>query len=253
MNSLVPTALVRTPVKSAAKGDSVAFTFLIAMGFAVAVTTGAALSGIASGAVQDLLHTAGAGANDAIQSEQQRQGRTLSAIERSLDVMRGEVGRLAVQVDSAAETAKSAPEPVTAAPEAAKPESGQDEIALSALRSSIDEHEEHTRAALAAVNKRVDWLETLVYSRDATGSVVQPNQAVPAPPAGTMRRRNGQNAPPRWLLLHAQTGVAVVAGKNGTVDVTPGYVLPELGRVAEIRIRDGRWQVVTEKGIITQR
>jgi hypothetical protein len=253
MRALVSASIKPAPfVKPAPRRDSLAFTFLIAMALAAAVTTGAALNGVATGAVQDLIRNVGSGGNDTVMLEQRRQATTLAAFERTLDIMRTEVGRLAAQVDSAADAAKSVASaaPVVSPPvAAARPDPAPDSIAIAGLRASIDENEERTRAALAAVNKRVDWLETLVYSRDATGSISPSSPAAPSPPA----RRRSQKNPQRWLLLHADHGVAVIGGKNGAVDVTPGFVIPELGRVAEIRQRDGRWQVVTEKATITQR
>ena len=225
--------LHNTPVP---KRDSVALALLVAMGLAVAVTTGAALSGIASGAVQDLLRTAGSGRDDVIKAEWQRQAASLAAIERSLDLMRGEVGRLARAADATADAGKSAPS----------------DIDLGALRTSLGETEERNRSALIAVNKRIDWLETLVYGHDATGSVTPAVPPAPATRANPSRRRGEQPAS-RWIVLHAQSGVAVIAGKGGAVDVTPGYVIPELGRVAAIRQLGGHWQVVTDKGTITQR
>jgi hypothetical protein len=220
------------------KEDPVAFTFLIAVGLAVAVTSGAALSGFASGAVQDMLRTAGFGQSDLIKSEQQRQAIALAKIEGSLGQVRSEIARLAARADAAAdarqrEAAKSVPAT-----------NGRADIELATLRTTIDEHEERNSSALTAVNKRIDWLETLVYSRDATGS------AQPTVPA---TRRRGAKAKSAWIVLHAEEGLAVIGGTGGTIDVTPGYVMPELGRVAAIRQRGGRWEVVTEKGTLTQR
>jgi hypothetical protein len=56
------------------KNDPLTFTFLIAMALAAAVVTGASVSGIATGAVQDLLRTAGFGQNGEIRAEQCHQG-----------------------------------------------------------------------------------------------------------------------------------------------------------------------------------
>jgi hypothetical protein len=50
-------------------------------------------------------------------------------------------------------------------------------------------------------------------------------------------------------VLHAEKGVAVIAGKGGAIDVTPGFMVPDLGRVAAIRQEGGRWVVVTDKGM----
>jgi hypothetical protein len=221
---------------SPAKGDSVALAFLIAMGLAVATTTGAALSGSASGAIQNLLRTAGVGQNERItqiEGAQRRQAGELAKFEASLDQMRRNIADLARRADRAASL------------EVTRPDPAPNDIALAALRSSFDDQAERTRGALIAVNKRLDWLETLVYSQDATGSV----EPAPAPSG----RRRGAQSSAGWQVLHAENGVAVIAGKSGAIDVTPGIVVPKLGRIAAIRQRDGRWEVVTDKGTITQR
>jgi hypothetical protein len=220
------------------KQDPVAFTFLIAVGLAVAVTSGAALSGIASGAVQNMMRTAGFGQSEVIKSEQQLQALELAKIGGSLGQVRSEIARLTARADAAADALQhqaAKPGPTTSRPT---------DIDLATLRTTIDEHEQRNSAALTAVNKRIDWLETLVYSQDATSSV-QPT--VPA------TRRRGAKAKSAWIVLHAEEGLAVIGGAGGTIDVTPGYVMPELGRVAAIRQRGGHWEVVTEKGTLTQR
>ena len=45
-------------------------------------------------------------------------------------------------------------------------------------------------------------------------------------------------------------GVALVEGRRGIIEVEPGTSLPGAGRVEEIRRQDGRWVVVTTKGMI---
>jgi hypothetical protein len=220
------------PPRPPRRGGSIAFAFVLAMGLAVALAAGAAFSGIATGAVQNMLRTAGGGPDDAIKAEQQRQAAALATIERSLDIMRGEVARLTARV------------------EARNPGPELADIDLSALRSSLDEHEEHDRGAFNAVKKRIDWLETLIYSQDVTSSV---SSAVPAPSAGASRQRVAQQPAARWQILYAEDGVAVIASKDGAIDVTVGFVIPDLGRVTAIRQRDARWEVVTEKGTISER
>jgi hypothetical protein len=221
---------------SPAKGDSVALAFLMAMALAAATTTGAALSGSASGAVQNLLRTAGIGQNERIaqiEAARRHQAGELAELEASLDQLRRNIADLAERADRAASL------------DVARPDRAPNDIALAELRSSFDEQAERNRGALIAVNKRLDWLETLVYSQDATGSV----EPAPAPSG----RRRGAQAGTQWQVLHAENGVAVIAGKSGAIDVTPGIVVPELGRIEAIRQRDGRWEIVTDKGTITQR
>ena len=223
------------------KQDPVAFAFLIAMGLAAAVVTGGALSGVASGAMQDLLRTAGFGRDSDIQAEQRRQAVALSKIEASLGRVRGEIATLNARADGAEAARREA-----VRTKAAENNSGAGDIRidLTALRNSLDDHEERNRHALSAVNKRIDWLEPLVYSQDATGSVQ---------PAAPPTRRRGSQPTSGWFVLHAEAGVAVISGKGGTIDVTPGFVIPRFGRVAAIRQQGGHWEVVTDKGTIRER
>jgi hypothetical protein len=234
------------PNKPAAfpKQDPIAFTFLVAMALAAAVVTGASLSGVASGAVQDMLRTAGFGQDSEIKAEQRRQALALAKIETSFGLVRGEVAILNARIADAEkphlEAAKEATKEATK--EAPAPGHVDTGIDLAALRTSLDEHAERNRNEFSAVNKRIDWLEKLVYSPDVTGSV-----APPAPPAPG--RRHGAQSVPEWFVLHAEKGVAVIAGKAGTIDVTPGFVVPDLGRVAAIRQQAGHWVVVMDKGV----
>jgi hypothetical protein len=231
------------------KRDHAAFAFLIAMGLAVAVVTGASLSSIASGAAQRILRSAGFGQNAEIKAEQHRQSLALAKIETSLGLVHGEITLLNTRADSlalaSAEQAARQLKSAGASASAAAPGPSAGDIELTALRTSLDEHDQHNRQEFIAVNKRIDWLETLVYSHEATGSVQR--TAVPS------RRRIAKSAASHWFILHAEDGVAVIGGKTGTIDVTPGYVVPELGRVSSVEQRDGHWVVVTEKGTIKER
>jgi hypothetical protein len=211
------------------KNDPLAFTFLVAVALAVAVVTGAALSRVASGAVQDLLLTSGLGQDGEIRAQQRRQALALEKIEMSFSLMRADVALLKARLDDAEKLRQ----------EAANSAQGRvdGEFELGAPRTPPDEHTERNRHEFNAVNKRIDWLEKLIYSQDAAGSF-QP--AIPG-------QRQGEQA--GWFVLHAENGVAVIAGKSGAIDVTPGFVVPDLGRVAAIRQEGGRWVVVMDEGI----
>ena len=212
------------------KKDPLAFTFLIAMALAAAVVTGASLSGIATGAVQDLLRTAGVGQDSRNRAEQHRQALALEKIELLVSRARADIALLNARLEDAENLRQQV---VSTGP------SLESDFELAALRSSLEENAERNRSEFTAVNKRIDWLEKLVYSQDATNAV-QP--ATPAP-------RQGAQSKPRWFVRHAEKGVAVIAGRGGAIDVTPGLVVPNLGRVAAIRQEGGRWVVVMDKGV----
>lgn len=56
-----------------------------------------------------------------------------------------------------------------------------------------------------------------------------------------------------WTLREVSAGIATVSGRQGIFDVIPGDPLPGIGRVDAIRRQDGRWVVVTSRGLIVSR
>jgi hypothetical protein len=95
-----------------------------------------------------------------------------------------------------------------------------------------------------------------VPARETTGSIA-PNQvataaAAPAPAApkteiGRLPTVEG------WVLRDVSNGGALVEGRNGLYEVYAGDPIPGVGRVDAIRRQDGRWVVVTSKGLIVAR
>lgn len=215
---------------SVRKNDASAFTFFVAFAFAAAVVAGASLGGVASGAMKDMLRNAGLERESEIMAEQRRQALALEKIEIAVGRARADIALLNGRVDEADSLHQQA---VNSAP-------GIDpELELGALRTSLDEQAERSRNEFNAVNKRIDWLEKLVYSQDGTGSAQPPTPG---------RRRLAQSRS-GWFVKHAQKGVAVIASKGGAIDVTPGFMVPDLGRVSAIRQEGRRWVVVMDKGV----
>jgi len=56
-----------------------------------------------------------------------------------------------------------------------------------------------------------------------------------------------------WTLSRVSGGGAIVNGPMGAYEAYPGDPLPGLGRVDAVRYQDGRWVVVTAKGLIVRR
>jgi hypothetical protein len=56
-----------------------------------------------------------------------------------------------------------------------------------------------------------------------------------------------------WLLLEVGNGAALIEGRRGIYEVSAGSAVPGLGRIDAIRRQDGRWVVVTTKGLIASR
>ena len=92
--------------------------------------------------------------------------------------------------------------------------------------------------------------------KETTGSIA-PTQvataaAAPAPAApktevGRLPTIEG------WRLRNAGNGGALIEGRDGLYEVYPGDPIPGVGRVDAIRRQDGRWVVVTSRGLIVGR
>jgi len=72
---------------------------------------------------------------------------------------------------------------------------------------------------------------------DVTGSIVEKQQVRPAIVEG-------------WVIRDIFDGRAMVESRYGIFEVGPGAPLPGLGKVESVRRQDGRWVVVTPKGLI---
>ncbi len=95
-------------------------------------------------------------------------------------------------------------------------------------------------------------------ARETTGSIA-PTQvataaAAPAPVAATPKTEVGRLPTIEgWRLRNAGNGGALIEGRDGLYEVYPGDPIPGVGRVDAIRRQDGRWVVVTSRGLIVGR
>jgi hypothetical protein len=56
-----------------------------------------------------------------------------------------------------------------------------------------------------------------------------------------------------WVLQRVIDGTAIISSREGMIEVGIGAALPGGGRVEDILRRDGRWIVVTSRGLVTMR
>lgn len=102
-------------------------------------------------------------------------------------------------------------------------------------------------ARLAKLSEAVEKLR----AQEATGAIAKPAAApAPAPAASAPNRLPLVDG---WVLREVADGIATVQGRPGIFDVIPGDPLPGVGRVDAIRRQDGRWVVVTSRGLIVAR
>jgi hypothetical protein len=121
----------------------------------------------------------------------------------------------------------------------------QNEIAV--LKATIESDAAHTITEFLKTDARIDRLDRSQsdYRRnDVTASVP------PAPPQAATQRTS---AVAGWSVRDAYGNTAIIQGaRQGTKEVSPGDNIPGLGRIHSIKQQqDGRWVVVTSRGIIT--
>ena len=104
----------------------------------------------------------------------------------------------------------------------------------------IERFERVQAEPVAKLNKAIETLDRLSKA-DAAAQVREVTGSVPGKP-GIVEG---------WVVRDVQRGTALIEGRMGLVEVDQGTVVPGLGRVDAIRKQDGRWVVVTSKGLIT--
>ncbi|MPZ57087.1 MAG: hypothetical protein GEU91_11440 [Rhizobiales bacterium] len=116
---------------------------------------------------------------------------------------------------------------------------------------------------LAKIGDAVERLEkrlAAAVTADTTGTVAPRYAAAAAAgaaTAGTEPPAAEAKTPPMpavaagWVIRDVFRGRALVANRRGVFEAAPGLRLPDLGRVEAVTRQNGRWVVVTERGIIT--
>jgi hypothetical protein len=139
----------------------------------------------------------------------------------------------------------------------------QARVELAALKSSLDAGHRTASQQFTRINERVERMERVqaepvakltkavealdrarraevaqaAQNGEVTGSVTTPNGTKPAVLEG-------------WILRDVHRGTAFIEGRMGIIEVDQGDMIPGLGRVDAIRKENGRWVVVTSKGLI---
>jgi hypothetical protein len=91
---------------------------------------------------------------------------------------------------------------------------------------------------------------TTSLPKDTTGSISSP----PAQPRVDAKPEVGRLPTVEgWVLRDVGNGGALIEGRRGVYEVYAGDPVPGLGRIDAIRRQDGRWVVVTSRGLIVAR
>ena len=126
----------------------------------------------------------------------------------------------------------------------------------------VEKAQAEPAAKLARLSEAVDKLRAAppvapvavaaapVAAKEVTGSIAPPAAAPATPPKVEVARLPTVEG---WTLRDAANGVALIEGRRGMLEVYAGDPVPGVGRVDAIRRQDGRWVVVTSKGLIVAR
>ncbi|MBN9598166.1 MAG: hypothetical protein J0G28_00670 [Afipia sp.] len=118
---------------------------------------------------------------------------------------------------------------------------------LASLKNGVETSNKASSARLAKLGEALDKLKT-PPAPETTGSVTPPAAApAAAPQINRLPTIDG------WALRDVSGGGATVVGRAGVYEVYVGDPLPGVGRVDAIRRQDGRWVVVTSRGLIVAR
>jgi hypothetical protein len=163
---------------------------------------------------------------------------------------------------------------------------------VAALRTSLEQASKHSASQISKTTDRLDKVEKAQVEPTAklaklsetveklrTASVAAPAAApvaaaatapvAPKESTGSIQTANAGPAPvplpaPKpevarlptvegWVLRDVVNGSALIEGRQGIFEVYAGDPIPGLGRIDAIRKQDGRWVVVTSRGLIVGR
>lgn len=127
----------------------------------------------------------------------------------------------------------------------------------------VEKAQAEPAAKLAKLSEAVDKLRAApapvaaaapAPAREVTGSVPQPAAVAAAAPAAAPSKPDVGRLPKveGWVLRDVGNGGALIEGRQGIFEVYAGDPVPGLGRVDAIRKQDGKWVVVTSKGLISR-
>jgi hypothetical protein len=138
----------------------------------------------------------------------------------------------------------------------------------------VEKAQAEPAAKLAKLSESVEKLRTAAVAAPAAAPVAAAAVPVAAPVApkettASIQTANAAAAPvpmpaPKpevarlptvegWVLRDVANGSALIEGRQGIFEVYAGDQIPGLGRVDAVRKQDGRWVVITSRGLIVGR
>jgi hypothetical protein len=125
-------------------------------------------------------------------------------------------------------------------------------VQFSRLTDRLERTERAQAEPAAKIAKLNEALERIDRRTRDIPEVV-PSASIPeqrVPPPVPIKEVSRVSVVPGWVVRSVYDGTALIQGRIGMIEVEVGDPLPGGGRVEAIRRQDGRWVVVTSKGLI---
>ena len=124
---------------------------------------------------------------------------------------------------------------------------------ITSLKASLEATSKSANSQIAKIGERLTRESTGVTNSITPPQTVAPASQASAPsrlPAAGEARSSRLPIVTNWSIRETRGGYVYVQGNGDVYQVVPGAPLPGLGPVEKIERHDGRWLVVTPKGII---
>jgi hypothetical protein len=157
------------------------------------------------------------------------------ALKQSLSKLEAQVASLKTSIEASNRQASTQRSQVTARYEQSAKTQNETQTQLGKISDAVERLEKRVAAIVAS---------------EATGSIAPKHVAAP-PPHAIQPPPEKPAVAQDWSIRSVFRGRALVSSPRGVFEAAPGLHLPGLGRVEAVTRENGRWVVITEKGIIT--
>jgi hypothetical protein len=191
------------------------------------------------------------------------------ALKNSIAELAAELGALKASIEAASKGASSQFSRISERVERAERAHGEPAARLAKIAESLDRLERRVTAAPAAppalaataapapaATAAPAPAATAAPVPETTGSTSSASADSKAPADNKAPAESKEAAKPGivtgWIIRDVYGGrIALLENRYGIYEVEPGSNVPGVGRVESIKRQDGRWVVVTPKGLIT--
>ncbi|GAB1715138.1 MAG: hypothetical protein NTAFB05_01800 [Nitrobacter sp.] len=204
-----------------------------------AIAAVAALAAI-TGAIGGSLATSGLRHSVASEQSSATAGQT-QALEATIKQLRSEVATLKTGIDRSAKGDAGQFARINDRLDRVEKAHAESAVKLTRLHEALDKQHAAAAPAAPAATNVTGSIPATAASTAAAASVPLP---APKPAVARLPAVEG------WILRDITNGGALIEGRGGLYEVYAGDPVPGLGRVDAIRKQDGRWVVVTSRGLV---